>query len=189
VSELELIEDRTYKTYKSRLNASERLRALGRAWNFSMLAFSTSTVVATIGLLTDPKMYGKAGATLIAVLAVLSLVASLVVAAQSYPARSRDMFASYRRVQRISASAESVRLGASEPTQAQVDQLLKEYNDALDDSENHSGADYLRAFPTPGVRWQTVVANLTLAAPYLSLLAPVLVVIPFIIWATSVASR
>jgi hypothetical protein len=187
LSELQLIEDRTYKTYKSRLKASERLRALGQAWNFSMLALCTSTAVATIGLLTDDKMYGAAGPTLVAVLAVLSLIASLVVAAQSYPARSRDMFASYRRVQRISATAESLRLRDSAPSQSQIDELLKAYNDALDDSENHSGADYLRAFPTRGMQLPSVTANVALAAPYLSLIAPILVVVPFVIWATHAA--
>src|SRR4051812_24806588 len=98
---------RSYQTYKSRMMTHQRLASRNSAWNFSLIAFSTATTFSSIGMLTHQKMYGAGGETLMVILAVLALVASLVVANMNYSGRSQAMEANYKRIQQISVHAES----------------------------------------------------------------------------------
>jgi len=182
LSKLKNVETRSYKTYRARLKAFERLQSRQRAWNTSLLALSVATTIASIALLTDDGMYGKAGPTVLVCVSVLALVASLAVAGLDYGVRSRDMFMNYRAIQRIAVEAES--LGEGDPSAEDVQELSERYNALLDDSENHTSADHKAADPDAKIRRWHVAASFTLTVlPYLALVVPLLVVVPFIAWA------
>ena len=82
---LELLEDRSFNTYKSRIQAFERIQARNRAWNTALIGLATATTIAAVGLLVDNSMYGDSGETFLAACSILSLAASLVIAALDYP--------------------------------------------------------------------------------------------------------
>src|SRR4051794_21743147 len=111
---LQRLEDRAYKTYRSRLHASKRLASRHQAWNASLIASSTATAIAAIALLSDESIYGDAGPTLVVCASILTLVASLVSSALDYSGRSRDMSVNYRRIQRLSVEVELLRTGPVE---------------------------------------------------------------------------
>lgn len=179
---LKKLEDRSYKSYKGRMHASQRLALRDKAWNTSLLSLTVATTIASIGLLTDSQMYGTAGSTLFVCLAVLSLVISLVVAGLNYGARSRDLFNNYRRIQRLSAEVEHLRAGNATPSFAEVKVLLDRYNDLLDESENHNAADYVRGHSAGRVTWGVAGDWSISALPFITLIIPVFVVVPFIQW-------
>lgn len=180
---LQKLEDRSYKSYKARMYASRRLAQRGKAWNVSLLSLTVATTIASVGLLTNEQMYGAAGPTIFACLAVLSLVISLVVAGQNYSGRSRDLFNNYRRLQRLSTEAEHLRLKIDAPEPEIVQALLSRYNDLLDDSENHSEADYERTLdPNSQRSWLINQDRLFSGLPYAFLIVPLLVLIPFLVW-------
>ncbi len=135
------LEDRTYKTYRSRIRAYHRLRRRDNAWNASLIALSTSTTVASIGMLVDREMYGKGGDALMLALAVLSLVASLVVASAKLRERAQSMEGSYKRIQQIAVAAENIPEDAVSGYQ-RLQELRQEYLIAIESSENHSSADF-----------------------------------------------
>jgi hypothetical protein len=182
VESLEKLEDRSYKSYKARMYASQRLALRDKAWNTSLLSLTVATTIASIGLLTDSRMYGTAGSTLFVCLAVLSLVISLVVAGLNYGARSRDLFNNYRRLQRLSSEVEHLRAGNDAPSFAEVKILLDRYNDLLDDSENHSAADHERGSNAGQVTWVVAKDWSISALPFVTLVIPVLVMVPFVQW-------
>lgn len=183
VDSLQKIEDRSYKTYKARMYASRRLALRGKAWNASLLSLTVATTIASIGLLTNEEMYGAAGPTIFACLAVLSLVISLVVAGQNYSGRSRDLFNNYRRLQRLSTEVEYLRLKNDVADPEKVQALLSRYNDLLDDSENHSEADYERTFDKNSQRsWLIQQDRFFSALPFTFLIVPLLILTPFLFW-------
>lgn len=140
-------ESRAYKTYRARESASRRLGQRARAWNWALVAFSTSTTIAAIGLLTDRDMYGPHGDTLMVCLAVLALVASLTTSNMDYSGRSRDMFINYRKLQRIAVEMEELHSQNDHPvTYATVKDLSERYQTILDETENHTPGDHLRHF-------------------------------------------
>lgn len=187
MTELDRIADRSYKTYKARLKAADRLRARQRAWNASLLALSTATALASIAILSDASIYGTAGPTLLVCVSVSALVTSLAVAGLNYGARSRDMFMSYRRIQRLSAEAEAL-LDEKLVTPLQVADLSRRYNSLLDDSENHTSADHKLASPEAEVsRWTVLSSQALTAVPYLSLAVPAALLLPIALWVGVVA--
>ncbi|WP_328524587.1 SLATT domain-containing protein [Kribbella sp. NBC_00359] len=179
---VERLEERAFKTYKSRLAAHHRLSSRNNAWNASLIALSTATTIASVGLLSDAAMYGERGETLLAALAILALVASLVVANMNYGARSRSMEANYKRIQQISMDAENLRLGTMELTEKAFLTLQREYGIAVESSENHSQGDYGRTSKVKSLRGEQRRDTAITLAPYLSIIAPILIVIPFVQW-------
>lgn len=197
---LDILIERSFITYKSRLLASQRLTSLDKAWNFSLISLSSALVIASIGLLVNPKMYGSQGAVLLVSISVFSLSVSLVITSQNYGIRSRDMFANYRRIQRISVAAESLKL-RNKYSWIEVQNLSLEYQSLLDESENHSSTDFKKAKKSsttddkPKKLIQKIYEN-TLQkffmssvanwVPYIFLLVPAGLLIPFINWILSV---
>ncbi len=179
---LQKLEERSYKSYKGRMNASERLARRDRAWNVSLLSLTVSTTIASIGLLTDAQIYGTPGPTIFVCLSVLSLVISLVVAGLNYGARSRDLFNNYRRIQRLSSEVEHLRLSARKANPAEVKILLDRYNDLLDESENHNPADYRRGLNKHQLSWVLTKDWAMSALPLATLVIPLLVLAPFVQW-------
>jgi hypothetical protein len=145
--QLAAVEARAYKTYRARQSACSRLGKRARAWNWALVAFATSTTVASIGMLTDSDMYGTNGGTLLVCLSVLALVASLATTNMDYSGRSRDMFLNYRKIQRISVEMEEFRQQKTTPvTAGAVKRLSDRYQAILDETENHTAGDHLRHF-------------------------------------------
>lgn len=177
------LEDRSFKTYLSRIKAHQRLKRRANAWNASLIALSTSTTVASVGLLVNRNMYGRGGDALMLALAVLSLVSSLVVSSVSYGARAQAMESSYKKMQQISVMAESVMEGDLDPYR-ELQDIRREYLAAIESSENHSEADYAR---TANLDWwslrrRTWKDSLVSIAPYVTLVIPVVLVLPFARW-------
>ncbi len=197
-AQLKAVEERAYKTYRARQSASERLGSRARAWNWALVALSTSTTIAAIGMLTDSSMYGPNGSTLLVCVAILSLVFSLTTANRDYSGRSRNMFINYRKVQKLSVQMEE--LGKNQGaalTEQRVKELSDKYQAVLDETENHSPADHLRHFsrelPQGDVyysdnddlyrRRKTAMRQETLltSMPYFTLLLPLALLVPLII--------
>ncbi|MFS0883650.1 SLATT domain-containing protein [Aeromicrobium sp. 179-A 4D2 NHS] len=144
---LKIEESRAFKTYRARESAARRLGQRARAWNGALVAFSTSTAVASVGLLVDPNMYGSQGDTLMVCLSVLVLVVSLTTANIDYSGRSRNMFLNYRNIQRIAVEMEELGRQTSSPvTRDAVRELVDRYQAVLDETENHTPGDHLRNF-------------------------------------------
>jgi hypothetical protein len=179
-SALKKLEDRAFKTYKARLFAAKRLRARGVAWNASLVAFSTSTTVASVALLSDEAIYGRKGATLLAVLAVCALSASLVVTNMDYAGRAQAMDGNYRRMQQIALSAEAGRLRPE--LKVDAERVRREYEIALESSENHSDADYFRSMDDGRGRILVIGDMFVTFVPWLSLGVAIAVAIPLVSW-------
>ncbi|MFC0105606.1 SLATT domain-containing protein [Kibdelosporangium aridum] len=178
---MKALEDRAYKTYLARVHAHRRLSRLNATWNTSLVSLATSTTVASVGQLVDQGMYGKGGNALMVVLAVLSLVVSLVVSSMNYGARARAMEASYKRIQQIAFMAE--RLLATVPNEDAVRRYVevqKEYEIAIESSENHATADHHRAEKKRSK--ETLKHSVLDVLPYVTLVVPVLLLIPFVGW-------
>lgn len=179
---LEKLEDRSFKSYKGRMHASQRLSLRDKAWNASLLSLTVATTIASVGLLADSRMYGSGGPTIFVCLAVLSLVISLVVAGLNYGARSRDLFNNYRRLQRLSTEVEHLRTRDVKPGYAEVKVLLDRYNDLLDDSENHNTSDYARVSDLKKPSWVVWSDKFVSALPFVTLIVPLGVLVPFVQW-------
>lgn len=179
---LGLLERRTFRTYQSRLRASQRLAFRDRAWNAALIALTTGVTIASVALLAYPNLYGAGGPTLLVCVSILALIASLTTSGLNYSGRSRDMFLNYRRVQRLSAEIETA---AKAPERVSTDDLSRfseQYNALLDESENHTQADFLRAFPVEGKKSSTWRETAISTLPYISLAVPAILLVPFVIW-------
>lgn len=140
---LKLIEDRSYANYRARLVAANRLQARSMVWNSVLVGMSASTTIASIGLLVNPDLFGMHSSLLFSVTSVLTLVTSLIVTSRDYSARARDMTSNYRKSQRIASEAELARISDSAASSSA--ELNNRYNSLLDESENHTSADYYRS--------------------------------------------
>jgi len=177
---VKLLETRSFKTYNARIEAHKRLSRRNNAWNASLIALATSTTIASVGLLVDRNMYGSGGDALMVTLAILSLVASLVVSSVNYGSRSRAMESSYKRIQQISLAAESFPAVATENVRRQYLELRKEYEIAIESSENHSDADYERSQGGPKkILWRDAAISFS---PYIVLVTPIGLIVPFAAW-------
>ena len=174
------LERRAFTTYKCRIHAHQRLSRLNNAWNTSLIAFSTSTTIASVGMLVDRQMYGRAGEVLMVALAILSLVASLVVSSISYGSRARAMESNYKGVQQISLAAETLKHCRGEGVWAQYHDLQKEYSNAVNFSENHTSGDHRRMILAANHSRIPFRYNATMVAPFLTLLLPVALLAPFV---------
>ncbi|MGC5661412.1 SLATT domain-containing protein [Micromonospora sp. WMMD723] len=182
------LEDRAYRTYKARLEACKRLESRSRAINGLVVALSLSSLIAASGMIADRDIYGPHGDVLWLFIAILTFAGSLMSSSMGYAARSRNMFQNYRKIQRLSVRVESAKGDPAQFTKDAFEKLSSEYDDLLDESENHTTADFLRArsqFATaPKPKWSErlhVLASGTLTwIPWLAVLAPVVLVVPAI---------
>ncbi|NAZ80796.1 SLATT domain-containing protein [Kineococcus sp. R8] len=124
---------RSYDTYKGRLEAHKRLSARGSAWNTALVALSLSTVIASVGLLSDSNIYGPKGDSLIVSVSILMLIVSLVISSANYGSRSARMEESYKRIQKISVQAENLRDLALGPPKKSIEWFLPTTTQLLTD--------------------------------------------------------
>jgi hypothetical protein len=95
--------------------------------------------------------------------------------------KSRDMFTSYRRIQRLSAEAE--RVAAQDPSEENLSRLAGEYDDMLDNSENHRLCDYLKVAPDKRLHaWQGRSDIFAMAPPIAFILASIGLCVPAVRW-------
>lgn len=118
-------------------------------WMIALSVASASALCASVISLANaprPVSHTDLGTALFT---LATLVLSLIVAALNYQARSRDLFHSFRAIQRVSAQIESLRERGEAPAtiSAAVTPLELAYQDALDKSENHTTLDYHKARP------------------------------------------
>lgn len=180
------LEQRSFKTYKARLEACKRLEMRARALNGMVVALSLAALIAASGMVRDRDLYGPNGDVLWLFIAIFTFAGSLASSSIGYGARSRNMFQSYRRIQRLSVKAETAKYDDIQHTEAIFTQLASEYDDLLDESENHTSADYLRArrqfSPDAKVTRREhiqMLASATLTwAPWLGTVIPLVLVIP-----------
>lgn len=182
-SEAQVFERRSFATYKARLVTHARLTRRNVAWNSSLVAFSTATTVASVGLLVDDQMYGRGGEALMVTLAVFSLVVSLVVSNVNYGSRAKAMEASYKHIQRISLAAERVKNNWIANGQ-KISEITRDYEVAIETSENHSDVDHFRTLEnlTKSQRVRMFADSFVTVSPYVSLIAPILILVPFVQW-------
>jgi len=178
---LQTLEKRSFKTYEARLRAASRLAARNRAWNAFLIATSSATVIASVALLVEPDIYGIGGPVLLVGVSILTVVASLVTASLDYSGRARNMFINYRKVQRLSGKAERARQDPRRCNQETVNRLSKEYDNLLDESENHTEGDHAKAQSLWRSRSRLKEWLLTVT-PLGSFLLPVLLIVPLLSW-------
>lgn len=140
--------NRTYTTFVSRARAAERLTTRGMLWTIALAVSSTLALALSVVSLSNPQyMGGKVGLTG-CLFSILTLVLSLVVGLFNYNGRARDMFHSYRTIQRVSAEAEII-LANELVTEIDIVNALHRldaaYQLGLDQSENHSRLDFYKA--------------------------------------------
>lgn len=139
--------ERTYTTFISRARAAERLNIRGILWNIALATSSTATLAISVVSLASPSYLGGKANLIACLFSILTLVLSLIVALFNYGGRSRDMFHSYRTIQRVSVEAEQLagsKLCAADEGR-QLTRLNAEYQLGLDQSENHTTLDFLQA--------------------------------------------
>jgi conflict system pore-forming effector with SLATT domain len=147
--QLDWISVRIYKTYGARREAAKRLQARSTVWN-SVLVFTAIVVaVAACLVILDRKSLGFRGEADLAVLGLLSLVASLIVASAKYDVRAERHFRGYRALQELASRADLARgaLRSTAKRNTASRSVDVEYQRILDESENHTGADHFRASP------------------------------------------
>lgn len=147
---LKKFERRTYISFVSRARASERLGTRGMLWMIALSVASASALCASVISLADGARPVSRTDLGTALFTLATLVLSLIVAALNYQARSRDLFHSFRAIQRVSSQVESLReRGDSRgDIETAISALEAAYQDALDQSENHTTMDYYKARPT-----------------------------------------
>ncbi|SCC13799.1 hypothetical protein GA0061083_2864 [Pseudarthrobacter enclensis] len=179
--EVDTLEKRTFKTYEARLRACERLSRRARAWNALMISASLASLIASAAMLRNPKVYGPNGDLLWLFVAIITLAASLIISSINYSGRSRDMFLNYRKIQSLSSELEFIRVHGA-VNHDHVVALKSSYNALLDESENHTTADFLSTKTSPQ---RTTREKLTVAAswaldyaPWIAVILPTLLLIP-----------
>lgn len=180
---LAALEDRSFRTYKCRIQAFERIQSRSRAWNTALIALATATTVAAVGLLVDGAMYGQSGQTFLAACSILSLAASLVVASLDYPGRAVRMEANYKEIQDVSSSVQAERHSAATPSLTDYNAVASRYSELIRHSENHTAADQ-DAYDKKWTWHRRGSVALTLL-PYATLVLPAWLLWQFATWVVS----
>lgn len=179
--EVGTLEKRTFTTYEARLRACARLSKRARAWNALMISASLSSLIASAAMLRNPEIYGPNGDLLWLFVAIITLTASLIVSSMNYPGRSRDMFLNYRKIQALSSELEFIGIHSS-VSHDRVVVLKSSYDALLDESENHTTADYLStkesAERTTGEKLTVAASWILNYAPWIAVILPALLLIP-----------
>lgn len=144
---LKKFENRTFLTFVSRARAARRLDTRGVLWMIALsVASAASLCVSVISLGTSQRPVASSEIAS-SLFALATLVLSLIVSSLNFQGRSRDLFHSFRAIQRVSSRAESLRHATRESDAIEIakTELESRYQDALDQSENHTTLDYHRA--------------------------------------------
>ena len=145
VEQYQKLEDRVFATYQSRLEAHKRLARTAEQANCWLISGTTLLTIASIVQLKYPAtLWGHMDVLLVS-LSVAALVGSLLVSAQEYGARSRNMFFNYRKLQSLSSRIEFEKGNIELRSLASLKAYRVEYDQYLDESENHTERDFAAA--------------------------------------------
>ncbi|MGW9587794.1 SLATT domain-containing protein [Microbacterium sp. NPDC055455] len=135
---------RTYATYLARLRTANRTRLRGQLWNLPLVTSPVVTLIVAVVSLNAPDVYSDRTDLLLVVLSVLTLVASIIVPSANYAVNAERLFTAYRGLQRLSVDLErdSQRLRLGWRRNRVAARASHEYQEILDRTQNHSGADY-----------------------------------------------
>ncbi|SLF29078.1 Uncharacterised protein [Mycobacteroides abscessus subsp. bolletii] len=139
---IEKYEKRSYSTYKSRLEAYERLKRQNICWNIALISSSFTTIAVSIAILNKSNI--NQISTLLIIISILNLVCSLIVPTMKFPKRIEDMRNSYLEAQISSQNFEYLRLSQQEPnlTNKKLFEEIEKYQRNLLNAENHAKRDY-----------------------------------------------
>ncbi|QRI76703.1 MULTISPECIES: SLATT domain-containing protein [Rhodococcus] len=138
---IDLLGQRSYDSYRCRLEASRRLKKLGHWWNAAQFSLPTALIFVSIFSLSAPGDPSAIARVVIGV-SVLSLVASVVVTFLDYSARAKALEINYRALQAFSVRIETMLASGKDIADDGVRLLQLEYDWLLDKAENHSSVDY-----------------------------------------------
>lgn len=135
---------RTYTTYLARLRTANRTRLRGQLWNLPLVTSPVVTLIVAVVSLNAPDVYSDRTDLLLVVLSVLTLVASIIVPSANYAVNAERLFTAYRGLQRLSVDLEreSKRLRLGWRRNRVAARASHEYQEILDRTQNHSGADH-----------------------------------------------
>lgn len=133
-------EHRIKYTYLSRLNMAKRLQTRNATWNTFLISSSLITTIISVVLLVDTTVYGPQGAALVVLAGLATFAASLSVTSANYAARTEILNRTYRELQRLWAAVSQT----SKITHKDYLDLENRYQRILDESPNHSEADYAK---------------------------------------------
>jgi len=128
--------DRVWKTRKSRINASDRLKSNDFISQVLIVYYSLFIITITIVDIQNNSINFE---ILTLILSILILVISTFIFAMNYKERSLRLQNSYIKIDKISRQ-----ISKKENLNEDISQLEKEYDDILECSENHSYCDYLK---------------------------------------------
>lgn len=146
---LAILERRLQRTYKARVETARRYQARGNYWNVALVLASLTTAAVSVVSITAPDVYGPRGATLMVVLGIITLVVSVLVTSAQFQVQAEKFFHAYRSLQKlwVSADMESRKLTRTWDRNAAAARIDLDYQAVLDDTNNHSPADFYKAFP------------------------------------------
>ncbi len=146
---LAILERRLQRTYKARVETARRYQARGNYWNVALVLASLTTAAVSVVSITAPDVYGPRGATLMVVLGIVTLVVSVLVTSAQFQVQAEKFFHAYRSLQKlwVSADMESRKLTHPSDRNAAAARIDLDYQAVLDDTNNHSPADFYTAFP------------------------------------------
>jgi hypothetical protein len=141
---LDMLARRTYATYLARLRTANRTRLRGQLWNLPLVTSPVVTLIVAVVSLNAADVYSDRTDLLLVVLSVLTLVASIIVPSADYAVSAERLFTAYRGLQRLSVDLEreSKRLRLSWRRNRAAVRASHEYQEILDRTQNHSGADH-----------------------------------------------
>lgn len=142
--ELARLCNRVGRTYHAHLAMAKRLQRRERNWNAALITLSCVSTVAAVALLSAPGLYGERGSTLWALIGVVTLAVSLVVANADYRVRAISAFSHYRRLQRLWADLDFINLSTASVRRRRAGLKVgdERYQAILDEIPNHSSADF-----------------------------------------------
>lgn len=138
---IQLLGQRSYDSYRCRLEASRRLKKLGHWWNAAQFSLPTALIFVSIFSLSATQDASTIARVVIGV-SVLSLVASVVVTFLDYSARARALEINYRALQAFSVGIETRLASGEDIADDRIRVLQLEYDWLLDKAENHSSVDF-----------------------------------------------
>jgi hypothetical protein len=139
---LQVLGERAYDTYRSRLQAEKRLRKVGLLWAASQTALAVATIAVSVLYVAYPDSQSKLMLVYLVSLSILALAVSVTIASRDYSGRAREMFRNYRSLQALSVKIEARVLRKVPVRQDALDRLQRHYDLLLDSTENHSSVDF-----------------------------------------------
>lgn len=148
------LEQRLSKTYKARVQTARRYQLRGNYWNVALVIASLTTTTVSIVNLVSDEVYGNRSDALLVVLGVVTLVVSVLVSSAQFSVNAEKFFRAYRGLQKLWVEAHRADLSIRDLglRNSEAERIDKEYQEILDDTGNHSPADFYRAFPAVWAR-------------------------------------